>query len=913
MAKRIFELARDLGVTSKIVLGKCRAEGVEIKNHMSTVSAGLAATIQEWFSDENTGGSAVETTDHVDLKAARAEASKTRRRKKAEEPVEEPPTEQEVPQAPAEDETEGEQTLPETPVEQAEPAVEVTAEAEEPIAAEEPEAPAEEAPPAEVSAEEATEDVAEETAAEEPNAPPAKPKVMPAGPMVVPTPAVLKGPRVIRVERADDIPPPRRRPPVRRPGDASQPGGPGGIPRSPSGAPRVGAPPAAGDPKKTDYTKKRSPRRKVAGRTADGGEKLKEWRDKDLQERSERLAAAIGSGIRRRRPGASGGGGGRGGRGKKFGGQGGSNIKTGKVEVEEPISIKNISSATGIRSTAIIKKLMEQGLLATVNQIISTDLAETVMLEFDVELVVQKALTSEDELTEKLAAREKGETVHRAPIVTFLGHVDHGKTSLLDYLRKATVASGEAGGITQHIGAYRYDVDDRHIVFLDTPGHEAFTAMRARGANMTDVVVLVVAADDGIMPQTVEAISHAKAAGVPIVVALNKSDLPNANPNRAFGQLAEHDLQPQSWGGTTEVIETDAITGRGMDTLLETLILEAELLELDAEPDAPASGYVVESEISQGRGVVATLLTLNGTLKIGDILLAGQGYGRVRQMRDSNGKAIKEAGPATPIEVSGLDEVPNAGDKFYIVDQIDEARAVAEDRRRQARNESLSTGQQVTLDTLFTQIEAGQVTEVKLIIKADVQGSLEALNGSLGKLGNEEVRINILHSGVGGVTTGDVTLAEASNAIIIGFNVVAGAGARREAEQKGVDIRSYRVIYDIVEDMIKVLEDGLAPETREDKLGHAEVRQTFKVSKIGTIAGCYVTDGVVARNASVRIIRNDVVVEDQRKVGDLKRFKDDAKEVRSGFECGIHLIGYDDIKEGDILEFYSQIEIARTL
>jgi translation initiation factor IF-2 len=599
--------------------------------------------------------------------------------------------------------------------------------------------------------------------------------------------------------------------------------------------------------------------------------------------------------------------------GKRGFSQGGPAVKVGLVEVDEPLTIKNVSSATGIKSNILIKKLMETGVLATVNQIVDLEAIQTIMVDFEIELSLKRSKTAEEELAESLSEREKGETAPRAPVVTFLGHVDHGKTSLLDYIRKTGVASGEAGGITQHIGAYRFDHEDSHVVFLDTPGHEAFTAMRSRGANMTDVVVLVVASDDGVMPQTVEAISHAKAAEVPIVVALNKCEVPNANANRAMGQLAENGLNPREWGGETEVIQTDAISGTGVDTLVETLSIEAELLELEAEVDVPASGFVVESQMRPGLGPVASLLVLNGTLRIGDVVLAGHSHGRVRQMIDSNGHAITEAPPATPVEVSGISEVANAGDKFFVAPSIEKARAAAEDRGRRARVATLGTGQQATLEGLFSQIQADQVSEVKLIVKADVQGSIEALVGSLEKMATEEVKATILHSAVGGITTSDVTLAEASRAIIIGFNVVADGAARHLAEAKGVEIRPYRVIYEIIDDVRAFMERGLAPEISEETVGRAEVRQTFKVSRIGTVAGCIVLDGMASRTAKVRITRNSVVIEDERELDSLKRFKDDAKDVRAGMECGLKIAGYDDIKEGDILEFYRRVETARTL
>jgi len=427
------------------------------------------------------------------------------------------------------------------------------------------------------------------------------------------------------------------------------------------------------------------------------------------------------------------------------------------------------------------------------------------------------------------------------------------------------------------------------------------------------VVVLVVAADDGVMPQTAEAINHAKAANVPIVVALNKVDLPNANIQRAMAQLAERGLNPRQWGGNVEVIQTSATTGKGIDDLVEVLSLEAELLELKAEIGAPASGFVIESEIDPARGPLARLLVRNGTLKVGDIVLAGRSHGRVRQLIDDKGKDILSAGPSTPVEVAGMDGVAEAGDKFYVVADLDQARTAAEDRRHRMRTRQLAAGPKATLESLLSKIEQGKTSEVPLIIKADVQGSIEALTGSLEKLSTTEAKVNILHAAVGGITTGDVTLAEASAALIIGFNVVPDSSARQLAEDKGVDIRVYRVIYDIVDDVHKALEEGLTPEIREETLGRAEVRQVFKVSRVGTIAGCHVLDGVVNRNARVRVIRNNIVVMDERTLESLKRFKDDVREVRSGMECGLKIAGFDDIKESDTLEFYKTVEVARSL
>jgi translation initiation factor IF-2 len=451
------------------------------------------------------------------------------------------------------------------------------------------------------------------------------------------------------------------------------------------------------------------------------------------------------------------------------------------------------------------------------------------------------------------------------------------------------------------------------VGIVDVPGHEKFIRNMVAGVSGIDIVLLVVAADDGVMPQTVEAISHARAAGVPIVVALNKIDIQNANVQRALGQLAEQKLNPREWGGDVEVIKTSAVTGEGIDDLVEILSLEAELLELKAEEDAPASGFVIEAEVDPGKGALARLLIRDGTLHVGDVVLAGRGHGRVRQMLDDRGRTVEQAGPSMAVEVSGLDEIPEAGDRFHVVDDIEEARAVAADRQERSRRESLTVGEQVTLENLLGRIEAGEVEEVKLIIKADVQGSVEALVGALNKLSTDEVRVNILHSAVGGISTGDVALAEASGAIVIGFNVVPDAAARQAAQDAGVDVRQYRVIYDVTEDIRRALEEGLAPEIREEILGHAEVRQVFRISRVGTVAGCYVTDGLVSRNARVRITRDNVVVEDERELESLRRFKDDVREVRAGMECGVKVAGYDDIKEGDVLEFYQQVEVARTL
>jgi translation initiation factor IF-2 len=893
---RVFELAKELDVTSKAILDKCRAEDLELKNHMATLTAGLAATIREWFSEPTVtmAATAEEKAEHVDLTKARAEAKKQRRRKKAEEEAlavaEAPPAlVAEAPQVAVEAAT----------------AVAVAPAAEAPAAVE--------APPAETPTVEAVVEAPPTAPTEPPAAPPqppreaeqpkapappvgaGKPPIKPAGPQVVPAPARLKGPRVVRVERPDFV----RHPPPRAAAVAPL------IPPTLPAAAKRGKGTAVEEEEEGAGKKKpkrRSPRRH-GGRSADSGEKLKEWRNQDLLERTQRLAAA-GGGLRRRRATVA---------RKPTEGSTTPTVRVDRVEIEEPITVKRLSAAAGIKTSDIIRKLMELNVSATINQTIDRDTAEAVVVDYGIELAVLRAMTAEETLIDRLQARAKGSLTARAPVVTFLGHVDHGKTSLLDRIREASVAAGEAGGITQHIGAYRYDKGNAHVVFLDTPGHEAFTAMRARGANMTDVVILVVAADDGVMPQTVEALSHAKAAKVPIVVALNKIDLPNANEQKVLGQLAEQGLHPREWGGQTEVVRTSAVTGQGIEDLVTTLSLEAELLELVAEQDAPPTGYVIEAQMDPGMGIVARLLVLDGTLKVGDILLAGKGYGRVRQILDGRRRPLDQAGPSTPVEVAGLDEAPEAGDRFFVVKDLDEARAIAEEHRQHARSQSLAAVPQRTLESLLQRIEAGQANEVPLIIKADVQGSLEAITSSLAKLNTDEARVNVLHAGLGGISAGDVSLAEASDAVILGFNVVADLTARHLADSQGVDIRLYRIIYDLIEDIRKALEEGLAPEIREETLGRAEVRQVFKVSRIGNVAGCYVTDGLVNRNAKLRITRNNVVIEDNRSLESLKRFKDDAREVRAGLECGLKIAGYDDIKEGDVLEFYQKIEVARKL
>ena len=560
-----------------------------------------------------------------------------------------------------------------------------------------------------------------------------------------------------------------------------------------------------------------------------------------------------------------------------------------------------------------MRTLMQNDVMATLNDPLGNDVVELLGTEFSIEVEVRRGRDLETEIEEASAKPDRPEDVKpRAPVVAFLGHVDHGKTSLLDAIRQSHVVDTEAGGITQHIGAYTVRKDDHTVVFLDTPGHEAFTAMRARGAQVTDIVVLVVAADDGVMPQTEEAISHAKAAGVPMVVALNKMDLPGANPDRVMQQFTTFEILPAKWGGETEFVPVSAITKAGIDDLVETLALQAEILELKANPNKPASGTIIEAELSEGRGSIATVLVLDGTLKVGDIVLCGQASGRVRSLIDDRGRSIQEAGPATPVEIAGLSTVPQAGDRLFVVSDLDKARDIAETRVRRDREANLAERAHVTLENLFAQIEEGKQKELRLIIKADVQGSLEVLRKTLTDLSGDEVAVNILHSAVGGINESDILLADASDAIVLGFHVVAESAARLLGEAKKIDVRLYNVIYRLKDDIKAALEDRLEPERRENVLGHVQIRRIFRISRFGNIAGCFVLDGRVGRNDQVRLIRDSVVIY-QGKLASLRREKDDVREVQSGFECGINVEGYNDIKEGDVIETYEIQEIKRTL
>ncbi len=573
-----------------------------------------------------------------------------------------------------------------------------------------------------------------------------------------------------------------------------------------------------------------------------------------------------------------------------------------KISIPDEILVSELAQRLKVNANQVIAKLIPLGVMAGVNETIDFDTASLVADELGAKVEKEVVVTIEERLFTEQEDDPKN-LKPRDPVVVVMGHVDHGKTSLLDKIRHTNVISGEAGGITQHIGAYTVSAGGKQITFLDTPGHEAFTSMRMRGANMTDIAILVVAADDGIMPQTIEAIHHAKAADVSMIVAINKIDKPEANVEKVKQELTEHEIIPEEWGGDAICLPVSAKTGEGIPELLEMIHLVADVKELKANPDRLASGSVVEAYLDKGRGPVATLLVQNGTLKEGDVLIAGTSVGHVRTMLSDRGEALKKAGPSVPVEVTGLMEVPEAGEPFRAVENEKLAREFVERRKFHQKQEQFSSRRQVTLDNLFSQIEEGQTKELGVVVKADVQGSVEAVKQSLEKLSNDEVQVKMIHGGVGGINKSDVMLANASNAIIIGFNVRPDAVAKAEAEEQHVEMRLYRVIYDAIEDMEQAMKGMLAPKTREVQLGKAEVRQVYKISSVGTIAGCYVTEGKITRDSQVRLVRDNIVVAEDA-IASLKRFKDDAKEVLKGYECGITLEKYGDIKEGDLFEFF---------
>ncbi|WP_435011659.1 translation initiation factor IF-2 [Tundrisphaera lichenicola] len=695
------------------------------------------------------------------------------------------------------------------------------------------------------------------------------------------------------------------------------PGGPGGPAlRRPSAGPGTIAPPPLVPPPIDDEDEKKKAAGRLgtpadrAGRRAKRNERASERRISSPLPASSLTGDAAEEEARGRRGNRKG--------GRKMGrGQVVPQRKS-HAEIEPPINVRSLSEAIGVRANDLIRRMMNSmGQMVTINANLDDDTAMMLALEFGVELQVVHERTAEDDLLDNFDSREKdeeaGDLVARPPIITILGHVDHGKTSLLDKIRNANVVDSESGGITQHIGAYQVVHDGKAITFVDTPGHEAFTAMRARGANVTDIVVLVVAADDGVMPQTQEAIAHAKAAEVPIVIALNKIDLPNVNLNKIYGELSQQDLAPEEYGGDTPVVKTSALTGKGIPELLEMLGIVAELkCDLRANPNRSATGTCLESSISEGRGVVATVLVQDGTLKVGDAIVCGDGFGRVRALFDDKGRSVNEAGPSMPVEVSGLDEVPTAGEKFAVIEDITRAREIVDIRRLRTRGVALGERQSITLENLYSKMAEQKVKTLNLILKADVQGSLEALVKELEKLENPEVPIRILLKGVGGISESDILLADASQAIVIGFRVAPEDRAVSLADEKKIDIRRYDIIYQVTDEIKKAVEGMLVPEIKEVQLGRAVVRQSFKISKVGTIAGCFVTQGVIERSGKARLYREGREIY-KGSIEALKRFKDDAKEVREGFECGIKITNYDDVKVDDVIEVYRVDVIRRTL
>ena len=579
------------------------------------------------------------------------------------------------------------------------------------------------------------------------------------------------------------------------------------------------------------------------------------------------------------------------------------------VKIPDEITVGELASRMKKTATELIKVLIKNGIMASINQTIDFDTAEFVATELGCKVEKEVVVTIEERLIDD-HEDSADELQPRSPVVVVMGHVDHGKTSLLDAVRKTNVVSGEAGGITQHIGAYTVEINGNPITFLDTPGHAAFTSMRARGAMCTDIAILVVAADDGIMPQTIEAINHAKAANIPIIVAVNKMDKPGANPDRVLTQLTEHDLVPAEWGGDTEVVRISAKTGQGIDELLETVIMMAELADLKANPNRAAKGIVIEARLDKNRGPIASLLVQNGTLHKGDLIIAGTAVGKVRVMTDDKGRAIQSAGPSIPVEITGLAETPAPGDEFNAVADERMARQLVEQRKQAEKDAAAKLNSKVTLDNLFAKMQEGEMKELNLIVKADVQGSAEAVKASLEKLSNEEVRVRVIHAAVGAINESDILLASTSNAIVVGFNVRPDPAAAASAQRANVDLRMYRVIYDAIDEIESAMKGMLAPKYREAIIGHAEVRQTYKVSAIGTIAGCYVKDGKITRDGMVRVLRDNIVIYEGN-IGSLQRFKDSVKEVAQNYECGMSIEKFNDIKEGDIFECYVMEEIPR--
>lgn len=987
---RVNQLAKELGIESKAILARLKSEGLGdvAPNHMTVISLGLSESVREWFAGQGGVATALEEPqDEPGAKAEKPRPSRSRSRKKDDstettesaEPGEsqgEARPASDKPTEPVAEPIVAKVTSPETPAESAVAATSsdagpiaeapvVNAEAQAPM----PVAPVPPATTAEVirPAVRVPVPVAPPTAAEVPavptatspsvaapahakpnfgDRPPSRPTitlenraqpqrppqhvperkaVTPAPQLLVPKPAQIQGPRVIREEKPEVVAAPR---PRMRPGQE---------PSSPTAGFTTARAQTGRGVKVTDEdddeAKKKAAAAKGGGRTlsnrrrGSGGrsgeaiDKIKEFSEQDLAERRKRIEQS----SKHRRDFTD--------HLDRVGHRGmhaqakSPQERGGPVLIEEPITVKTLSAALGVKSSDIIGKLLKQGVFVTVNQGLDRETAETMALEYGLELQIKQQATLEEMLESEFATvpDENAVLVTRPPVVTILGHVDHGKTSLLDKIRNANVAAGESGGITQHTAAWMVTLGEgeasKRVTFIDTPGHQAFTAMRARGANMTDVVVLVVSAVEGVQPQTIESINHARAAEVPIVVAMNKIDRPDADATKVLGQLAAQGLNATEWGGDTEVIRTSATTGQGIKELIEILDLQSQIMELKANTASPARGTVIEARMDPGLGSVATVLVQDGTLKVGDIILSGPGYGRIRSLHNDRGQMIQEAGPSTPVIVSGLDELPASGDRFYVVDDIDRARSIAEERSIHARQNQLASANKVTTtDTLMSVLKVGEISTINLIVKGDVQGSVETLVATVTGSNTDEVKVRVIHSGVGPINESDVQLAMATmskptdnRVSIIGFHVAPEEAARVLAEQNHVEIKLYKVIYEIFDDLKKALSGMLEPEVREKLHGHAEVRQVFKVSKIGNIAGCLCTDGHIQRGSKIRLIRNGTIITEDIAIETLKRLKDDVKEVKSGLECGIKLAGYDDIKIGDVLEAYIRETFQRTL
>ena len=935
---KLSDVCKELGIETKAAIAKWKAEGFPDapKNANTGISHGMAANIKAWAADGSLKDFAPKEEKAPAKKKAPAKTTRTRtsRKKIAGEQHDHNIEDQGAVAIAEPPESDVQEAAPtDTPtLTELEPSIEAKETPVPPASLRSPDTGARTHPVGEPDAQSLEQTAAKEaaSAAKAPEVPEkpvrptivprgvpnvvAKPTVVAVGPRNVPTPAQLQGPKVVRMDKPDNLAAPRSRPrpastgysPTMGPSDRPSSSGSAGH----RGKSRYGAAPI-------DDDDGRSPKRKVSRYAASKAippvvDPIREWREADLLDRAERLASATGGGLRRRRSELS-----------KLQNRGQAPHvpvqRPSFIEIIPPVTVRELSELLSVRTGELLKRLMNQGAMVTVNQSLDADVAGVLALEYGVELKIKQKESLYAAIERQFSEREKdAPTTPRPPIVTILGHVDHGKTSLLDKIRSANVAAGEAGGITQHIGAYTVtttgsDGQTKRVTFLDTPGHQAFTAMRARGANLTDVVVLVIAADDGVMPQTVESIAHAKAAGVPIVVALNKIDKPEANANKVLGQLAENGLNPTEWGGDIEVVRTSATTGQGVKELIEYLDYTATLRELKASPQLPARGTVIEAFMDPLRGVVVRVMVQNGTLHVGDSLACGPAAGRVRLLVDDKGKSIQEAGPATPCEIIGLDNVPVGGDPFYVVDDLAHSKDIAQERARADREAEIFQRTKVTLENLNDAIRAGQVKELNMILKADVQGSVDVLRQTMTQELSKEVQVKLLHAAVGGISESDVLLAEASHAVIVGFSVTPDEAARKLAEQRGVEVRLYRVIYEITDDIRKALTGMLNPEKKEQTLGHAEIRQVIRVSKVGNIAGCMVTDGVLQRTCKYRLSRDGAVVTDGLTLDSLKRFKEDAREVRGGLECGLKLAGYDDIKVGDQLEAYRVVDVARTL